>query len=106
VNLLAMLVSLVVLPVVSSHYTLTCVLFALLTCLHIFANYSAVRAVRMESLNQARLTSIVQHYLKSGQVNLCFVFKENVYVGVRVGPTHRPVNDVCAGCGFDPSSRH
>lgn len=68
VNLLAMLCSLVILPVISGHFVLVWVLFALLTCLHLFANYRAVRAVRMESLNQARLHIIVDRFLRSGEM--------------------------------------
>ena len=66
VNLAALICSLVILPIISNHFTLMCVLFVLLTVLHLFANYKAVRAVCMESLNQARLHLIMEHYLLTG----------------------------------------
>lgn len=47
---------------------LTWIVFSLLTTLHLFANYRAVRAVCMESLNQARLHIIMQDYFSYGTV--------------------------------------
>ncbi|XP_076449881.1 RUS family member 1-like [Babylonia areolata] len=66
VNLAALLTSFAVLPLVSGHLFLTWTLFLLLTMLHIFANYRAVKAVCMESLNQARLHLLMEHYLLTG----------------------------------------
>lgn len=43
-------------------------LFLLFTLLHLFANYSAVTSVVMETLNQARLHILVHHYLQTGEV--------------------------------------
>lgn len=43
-------------------------LFLLFTLLHLFANYSAVTSVVMETLNQARLHILVHHYLQTGRV--------------------------------------
>ena len=68
VNLAALLCSLAILPIVSSHFHVTVVLFTLLTVLHLFANFRAVKAVRMESLNQARLHLIMNHYFSTGTV--------------------------------------
>ena len=38
------------------------------TCLHLYANYSAVTSVVMESLNQARLHIILQEYFNTGNI--------------------------------------
>ena len=67
VNLAALICSLVILPIVSTHFPVMCLLFVLLTALHLFANYKAVRSVCMESLNQARLHLIMEHYLLTGK---------------------------------------
>ncbi|XP_025089925.1 RUS1 family protein C16orf58 homolog [Pomacea canaliculata] len=68
VNLSALLCSIVLLQTVSGHFWLTWIVFSLLTTLHLFANYRAVRAVCMESLNQARLHIIMQDYFSYGTV--------------------------------------
>lgn len=47
---------------------LTFILFFLFTVLHLFANYKAVRSVVMETLNEARLSIILQQYLRDGRV--------------------------------------
>lgn len=47
---------------------LTLSLFFLFTVLHLFANYKAVRSVVMETLNEARLSIVLQAYLKDGQI--------------------------------------
>ena len=39
------------------------ILFVLFTSLHLFANYRAVSAVKMETFNQARLHLVISHYL-------------------------------------------
>ncbi|XP_013405479.1 RUS1 family protein C16orf58 homolog [Lingula anatina] len=65
VNLAALICGLLMMPVVSGHQTLTWVLFFLFTMLHLFSNFMAVKAVKMETLNQARLHILVQHYLQA-----------------------------------------
>lgn len=52
----------------SSTNRLTLSLFFLFTVLHLFANYKAVRSVVMETLNEARLSIVLQEYLKDGQI--------------------------------------
>lgn len=47
---------------------LTLSLFFLFTALHLFANYKAVRSVVMETLNEARLSIVLQEYLKDGHI--------------------------------------
>lgn len=46
---------------------LTLGLFFLFTVLHLFANYKAVRSVVMETLNEARLSLVLQEYLRDGR---------------------------------------
>nr|XP_054309418.1 RUS family member 1 isoform X4 [Pongo pygmaeus] len=68
VNLVGLLVSLLMLPLVSGcpGFSLGCFFF--LTALHIYANYRAVRALVMETLNEGRLRLVLKHYLQRGEV--------------------------------------
>uniref|UniRef100_A0A2I3RRW5 RUS family member 1 n=1 Tax=Pan troglodytes TaxID=9598 RepID=A0A2I3RRW5_PANTR len=68
VNLAGLLVSLLMLPLVSGcpGFSLGCFFF--LTALHIYANYRAVRALVMETLNEGRLRLVLKHYLQRGEV--------------------------------------
>ncbi|XP_053550361.1 RUS family member 1 [Bombina bombina] len=63
VNLGGLLVSLIVIPHVSENLWLTYLLYFLLTFLHLYANYRAVRAIVMETFNQSRLSIVLKHYL-------------------------------------------
>ncbi|KAF5914656.1 hypothetical protein HPG69_005153 [Diceros bicornis minor] len=68
VNLAGLLVSLLMLPLVSDSpgFSLGC--FFLLTALHIYANYRAVRALVIETLNEGRLWLVLKHFLQRGEV--------------------------------------
>ncbi|XP_068435052.1 RUS family member 1 [Clinocottus analis] len=68
VNLAGLLISLMLIPLVTDNPILTVGLFFLFTTLHLFANYKAVRSVVMETLNEARLSIVLQQYLRDGQV--------------------------------------
>ncbi|XP_040011996.1 RUS1 family protein C16orf58 homolog [Xiphias gladius] len=64
VNLAGLLISLILIPLVTNNPVLTLSLFFLFTVLHLFANYKAVRSVVMETFNEARLSIVLQQYLK------------------------------------------
>ncbi|XP_060505067.1 RUS family member 1 isoform X2 [Panthera onca] len=68
VNLAGLLVSLLMLPLVSDcpGFSLGCFFF--LTALHIYANYRAVRALVIETLNEGRLRLVLKHFLQRGEV--------------------------------------
>uniref|UniRef100_A0A2D4NVH3 Uncharacterized protein n=1 Tax=Micrurus surinamensis TaxID=129470 RepID=A0A2D4NVH3_MICSU len=68
VNLAGLLFSLFLIPLVVDNLLLTYVFYALFTILHLYANYQAVRAICMETVNRARLHLVLQHYLKWGEV--------------------------------------
>ncbi|XP_005405383.1 PREDICTED: RUS1 family protein C16orf58 homolog [Chinchilla lanigera] len=68
VNLAGLLVSLAMLPLVSGCPSLSLGCFFLLTALHIYANYRAVRALVMETLNEKRLQLVLKHFLQRGEV--------------------------------------
>ncbi|XP_069860164.1 RUS family member 1-like [Dipodomys merriami] len=68
VNLAGLLVSLLMLPLVSGCPSLSLGCFFLLTALHIYANYRAVRALVMETLNENRLRLVLKHFLQKGEI--------------------------------------
>ncbi|XP_034567244.1 RUS1 family protein C16orf58 homolog [Notolabrus celidotus] len=68
VNLAGLLISLILIPLVTDNPVLTLSLFFLFTILHLFANYKAVRSVVMETFNEARLTIVLQQYLRDSRV--------------------------------------
>ncbi|XP_066485069.1 RUS family member 1 [Tiliqua scincoides] len=68
VNLAGLLFSLLLIPLVAENLCLTYILYGLFTVLHLYANYRAVRAVCMETLNRARLRLVLHHFLQSGTV--------------------------------------
>uniref|UniRef100_A0A8C3W3Y7 RUS family member 1 n=1 Tax=Catagonus wagneri TaxID=51154 RepID=A0A8C3W3Y7_9CETA len=68
VGLAGLLVSLLMLPLVSDRPSLSLCCFFLLTALHVYANYRAVRALVMETLNEGRLWLVLKHFLQTGEV--------------------------------------
>ncbi|XP_052798184.1 RUS family member 1-like [Mya arenaria] len=68
VNLAALLCSFILVPIVTGHHVLIWTLYILFTCLHLYSNFSAVRCVVMETLNQARLHILLQEYFKTGTI--------------------------------------
>ncbi|XP_055993694.1 RUS family member 1 [Sorex fumeus] len=68
VNLAGLLVSLLLLPLVADSPSFSLGCFCLLTALHIYANYRAVRAIVMETLNEGRLWLVLNHFLEKGEV--------------------------------------
>ncbi|KAF6271297.1 hypothetical protein mRhiFer1_001718 [Rhinolophus ferrumequinum] len=68
VNLAGLLISLLLLPLVSDCPSFSLGCFFLLTALHIYANYRAVRALVIETLNEGRLWLVLKHFLQRGEV--------------------------------------
>ncbi|XP_007452735.1 PREDICTED: UPF0420 protein C16orf58 homolog [Lipotes vexillifer] len=68
VSLAGLLVSLLMLPLVSDCPSLSLGCFFFLTALHIYANYRAVRALVIETLNEGRLWLVLKHFLQRGEV--------------------------------------
>ncbi|XP_017504188.1 RUS family member 1 isoform X1 [Manis javanica] len=68
VNLVGLLASLLMLPLVSSCPSFSLGCFFLLTSLHIYANYRAVRALVIETLNEHRLWLVLKHFLQRGEI--------------------------------------
>ncbi|XP_075034812.1 RUS family member 1 [Mixophyes fleayi] len=68
VNLAGLLISLLVIPLVSDSPWVTYLLFVCLTSLHIYANYRAVRSIVMETLNQSRLSIVLEYFLREGRI--------------------------------------
>ncbi|XP_078009150.1 RUS family member 1 isoform X3 [Phascolarctos cinereus] len=68
VNLAGLLVSLLLLPLLSERPSLSLAAFFLFTILHLYANFRAVRAVIMETFNEARLYLVLKHFIQRGKV--------------------------------------
>ncbi|XP_053375409.1 RUS family member 1-like [Mercenaria mercenaria] len=68
VNLGALICSFILVPIVTGRHALIWVLYFLFTSLHLYANYSAVRGVVMETINQARLYILLAEYFKMGTI--------------------------------------
>lgn len=51
-----------------SHFSFNLGCFFLLTALHIYANYRAVRALVIETLNEGRLWLVLKHFLQRGEI--------------------------------------
>jgi hypothetical protein len=60
VGIVSLLTSLVVLPAVDGRPTVVWMLFCLLTCVHLGANYAAVRALQFDIFNEARLRIVAK----------------------------------------------
>ena len=70
VNLLALCLNLVLLPLVSSTPGLPLLLFLLLAAVHIYSNYRAVSCLVFPTLNLARLNILLDSYLAEGLTGL------------------------------------
>lgn len=68
VNLAGLIVSLLLIPLVTDNAPLTFVLFAFFTVLHLVSNFFAVRAVVMETLNEARLQEVWSTFVSRGEI--------------------------------------
>ncbi|XP_044303943.1 RUS family member 1 isoform X2 [Varanus komodoensis] len=68
VNLAGLLFSLLLIPLVAENLHLTYAFYGLFTVMHLYANYRAVRAVCMETLNRARLRLLFRHFLERAEV--------------------------------------
>ncbi|VDK39945.1 unnamed protein product, partial [Taenia asiatica] len=63
-NLLALVVNLVLITMVTGNLMLIWLLFALLTPIHLYANWRAVRCLDFTTLNRARFSILVQDWLR------------------------------------------
>ncbi|KAL5970153.1 RUS family member 1 [Taenia solium] len=63
-NLLALVLNLVLITMVTGNLMLIWLLFALLTPIHLYANWRAVRCLDFTTLNRARFSILVQDWLR------------------------------------------
>ncbi|XP_074599805.1 RUS family member 1 [Brevipalpus obovatus] len=68
VNLVALVLGLTIVPLIVPNATLTWISFIFFVIFHIYCNYKAVRAVKFEILNQARVAASVDQFLVHGDV--------------------------------------
>ncbi|XP_067933462.1 RUS family member 1-like [Watersipora subatra] len=78
VNLAALICSLLMVPIVAEQHLLVWALFTIFTGVHLWANYSAVTSVVMETVNQARLHILVQDFFRRDTVSLLSVKETNM----------------------------
>ena len=69
VNLAALIVNLSVLPLVSGNVHTIWILFFIMTLLHLFSNYMAVKSLVFKTLNKDRLLVLLSDYNKTKIVN-------------------------------------
>lgn len=60
INVFSLICSLILLPAIEGHSWIIWFLFLLLTFLHMFANYRAVKSLQFNTLNQARFQIAVK----------------------------------------------
>ena len=88
VNLVALLVNLVVLPIVSESMAFTWIVFISLTILHLFSNFKAVSSLCFQTLNKDRLILVLKSYQESRGTKIeapkLINKKENVFIGCGV----------------------
>lgn len=70
VNLLALIVSLLIIPLISDQPILTWFIFLFLTLCHIYFNYRAVKSVQMKVFNLNRLAIFFENYFTNNLSNL------------------------------------
>lgn len=70
VGLVGLITTLLLLPRLQDGTALCWLVYILLTLLHVFCNYRAVRAVTMATLNRPRMASVIDAFLRGGDADL------------------------------------
>jgi len=68
VNLLALLAGFIITPLVANNQILVWILFFLFTFLHLYANYCAVSAVVLDTVNKPRFYILMKHYFQTKSI--------------------------------------
>ncbi|KAF6022712.1 hypothetical protein EB796_018988 [Bugula neritina] len=95
VNLAALICSLMLVPIVAEQHGLVWTLFAIFTCIHLWANYSAVTSVVMETINQARLHILVKDFFVTNSPEMMSIAEANYREPVILKT--KWVYDICMG---------
>ncbi|XP_050546733.1 RUS family member 1 isoform X2 [Daktulosphaira vitifoliae] len=69
INLMAFLIGLVMLPIVENHNLLIWIIYFIVTALHLFANYKAVKSLNINVFNIARFDLALKYYLSNDLQN-------------------------------------
>lgn len=69
INLIAFLIGLILLPIVENHILLIWAIYFTVTCLHLFANYKAVKSLNINVFNSARFDLTLKYYLSNDAQN-------------------------------------
>lgn len=68
VNLLALIVNLILLQTIKNDRFLVWLLYFLLTFVHLFANYRAIRSLQLRTFNWNRFAILCEHFFRLGTV--------------------------------------
>eukprot|EP00049_Salpingoeca_infusionum_P010877 m.187334 g.187334 ORF g.187334 m.187334 type:complete len:454 (+) comp14773_c0_seq14:108-1469(+) len=68
VNLVALFVSMAIIPYVTASQGVTWTLFTCAVALHLICNYRALRSLHVDMLNERRLSVLIIHYKETGTV--------------------------------------
>ncbi|XP_035212181.1 RUS family member 1-like isoform X2 [Stegodyphus dumicola] len=90
VNLLALICSLFIVPIVAESFLLTWILYISMTIVHLTANYFAVKSVVMEIFNISRFKIYTRHYLSEGSASQDFLSVAEVNQKESLCPSFRP----------------
>ncbi|XP_025195784.1 RUS1 family protein C16orf58 homolog [Melanaphis sacchari] len=69
INLIAFLIGLIMLPIVENRILLIWLIYFLVTLLHLFANYKAVKSLNINVFNSARFDLTLKYYLSNDTQN-------------------------------------
>lgn len=105
VNLAALICSLIILPYVTQNYVLMWLIFVLMTTIHLFANYYAVKSVVMETFNAERFRIVTEHYLQTNQGQILSISEANKRESVFLLPLNRETAVVRLGVSLDDTIR-
>lgn len=105
VNLAALICSLVILPHVTQNYVLMWLIFVLMTAVHLFANYCAVKSVVMETFNAERFRIVMEHYLQTNRGQILSISEANQKENVFLLPLNRQTTEVRLGVSLDDTLR-
>ncbi|VVC43115.1 Hypothetical protein CINCED_3A012582 [Cinara cedri] len=69
INLIAYLIGLIILPIIENHLFFIWAIYIVVTFLHLFANYKAVKSLNINVFNSARFDLTLKYYLSNDTQN-------------------------------------
>jgi hypothetical protein len=106
VNLLALIVNIYLLHAIKRDRMVVWFLYFLLTSLHLYANYRAIRTLKLRTFNWNRFVMICETYFRQGEMSTVEYINRNepilkeisqsirCYVGIQLNPVHAQSIDI------------